>query len=173
VSVPQRISEFMASQHFGYSLLLVAATIAIHGAGTLGIFWMLFRTRMFAMRHFGHVHNVALLTSVVAALLAVHLTEATCWAAFYSYKGFFSDFSTSLYFSIGNYTTVGYGDVVLHDKEWRLVGGVEALTGSLMLCWSTVILVNVLNKLYRRHIEVWEERESPARERGQRPAPYR
>jgi hypothetical protein len=85
----------------------------------------------------------------------------------------FSDFSTSLYFSIGTYTTVGYGDVLLSDKEWRLLGGVEAWTGSLMLCWSTVILVNVLNKLYQHSVEVWEERESLARERRQRPAPQR
>lgn len=59
---------------------------------------------------------------------------------FFSYKGCFADFNTSLYFSMITYTTVGYGDVVLRDKERRLLSGVEALTGSLMLCWSTVIL---------------------------------
>jgi Ion channel len=163
----------MASQPFGYALLLVAVTIGVHGAGTLVIFWTLFRSRMFAMRHFGNFHNTTLLMSVVVALMAVHLTEVACWASFYFYKGFFPDFGTSLYFSIVTYTTVGYGDVVLRDKEWRLLGGVEALTGSLMLCWSTVILVNVLNKLYRRHIEVWEEEESVAHGRRRRPDPGR
>jgi Ion channel len=63
------------------------------------------------------------------------------------------------------YTTVGYGDVVLRDKEWRLLAGVEALTGSLMLCWSTVILVQVITKIYRQHRETWEEEESLAPER--------
>jgi hypothetical protein len=33
-------------------------------------------------------------------------------------------------------TTTGYGDRVL-PKEWRLVGGVEALTGILMYGWFT------------------------------------
>jgi voltage-gated potassium channel len=103
----------MASQHFGYALLLVAATIGIHAFGMLVIFRTLFRSRVFAIRHFGHLNNAAMLTSVVVALLAVHLTEVTCWAAFYSYEGLFSDFSASLYFSIGTYTTVGNGEVLL------------------------------------------------------------
>jgi len=149
----------MGSQHIGSAVLLIAATAFIHGAGTLAIFWRLFRSRMFAMRHFGHIHNASLLTSVVVALLAVHLTEVVCWAALYSYKGCFADFNTSLYFSMITYTTLGYGDVVLHDRGWRLVGGVEALTGSLMLCWSTVILVHVVTKIHQRHLELWEQEE--------------
>jgi hypothetical protein len=149
----------MSSQHFGSAVLMIAMTAFIHGAGALGIFWMLFRSRMFAARHFGHVHNASLLTSVVVALLAVHLTEVVCWAAFYSYNGCFSDFDTGLYFSIVTYTTLGYGDLVLRDKGWRLLGGVEALTGLLMLSWSTVILVHVLTKIYQHHAELWEEEE--------------
>src|SRR5262245_28706174 len=157
----------MASQPFGGTVLLVVVTSLIHGAGTLVLFWALFQSRMFAVRHFGSIHNAFLLTTVVVALLAVHLTETACWAAFYLYKGCFSDFNTSLYFSMITYTTVGYGDVVLRDGRWRLLAGVEALTGSLMLCWSTVILVHVITKIYRQHSEIWKEEESLARERIQ------
>jgi len=71
----------------------------------LVIFWTLFRSRMFAARHFGSILNASRLTLVVVALLAVHLTEALCWAAFFSYKGCFADFNTSLYFSMITYTT--------------------------------------------------------------------
>lgn len=121
----------------------------------LVIFCALFRSRVYASRHFGHVHNASLLTLVVVALLAVHLMEVVCWAAFDSYMGCFPDFNTSLYFSIATYTTLGYGDVVLRDKGWRLLGGLEASTGSLMLCWSTVILVHVVTKINRQHLELW------------------
>jgi hypothetical protein len=149
----------MAFQHFGSAALLIVATSFIHGAGTLAIFWALFRSRMFAARHFGPAHNAGLLMLLVLALVAVHLTEIVCWATFLSYKGCFDDFDTSLYFSIASYTTVGYGDVVLRDREWRLLGGVEALTGSLMLCWSTVILVHVINRMYRKRAELWQQDE--------------
>jgi hypothetical protein len=67
---------------------------------------------------------------------------------------------------------LGYGDLVLRN-EWRLLGGVEALTGSLMLCWSTVILVHVVTRIYTRHAELWEEQELPARRRVHRPDPRR
>jgi hypothetical protein len=159
----------MASQHFGSAVLLVVVTSFIHGAGMLAIFWTLFRSRMFAARHFGSVLNASRLTLVVVALIAVHLTEAVCWAAFYFYKGCFADFNTSLYFSMITYTTLGYGDVVLRDKAWRLLAGLEALTGSLMLCWSTVILVYVITKMYRHRIELWEEEELVVRGREHHP----
>ena len=139
----------------------------------LAIFWALFRSRLFAVRHFGHVHNATLLTSVVVALLAVHLMEIACWAAFYLWTGSFSDFNSSLYFSITTYTTVGYGDVVLRDKGWRLLGGVEALTGSLMVGWSTVILIRVVTKLYQHHLDLWQEEESVARGPMRRPGSRR
>ena len=155
----------MAFQHFGSAVLLIVVTSFIHGAGTLVVFWMLFRSRMFAVRHFGSVHNAGLLTSVVVALLAVHLIEAACWATFYSYKGCFADFNTSLYFSMITYTTVGYGDIVLRDRQWRLLAGLEAMTGPLMLCWSTVILVQVITTIYLQRRETWEGEESPAPER--------
>jgi hypothetical protein len=149
----------MASQHVNSALLLIVATVGIHGAGTLVVFWTLFRIRMHAARHFGFVHNTIVLTSVIVALMALHLTEVVFWAGFYSYQKCFSDFSTSLYFSLASYTSVGYGDVVLHDPGWRLLGGVEALTASLMMCWSTVILIQVLTWIYTRHVAVWEKEE--------------
>ncbi len=149
----------MTSQHIVTAVLLTALTVAIHGAGTIVVFWTLFRVRMHALRHFGFIHNTIVLTLVVVALMAVHLAEVVCWAAFYSKERLFPDFSTSLYFSIASYTTVGYGDVVLHDPGWRLLGGVEALAATLMMCWSTVILIQVLTKIYTRHVDAWEEEE--------------
>ena len=163
----------MTSQHIVTGMLLVAATVGIHGIGTLVVFWTLFRTRMHTLRHFGFIHNTIVLMSVIVALMAVHLTEVVCWASFYSHERLFPDFTTSLYFSIASYTTVGYGDVVIRDKGWRLLGGVEALAASLMMCWSTVILIQVLTKMYTRHVDDWEEEEVLASGRVHHPGPRR
>ena len=54
---------------------------------------------------------------------------------------------SALYFSAVTYTTTGYGDLVL-PEQWRLVGGVEALTGILMSGWSTGFFIAVVNRLY-------------------------
>ena len=44
-------------------------------------------------------------------------------------------FSTALYFSAETYTTLGYGDVV-PTGDLRLIAGVEALNGLLLIGWS-------------------------------------
>jgi hypothetical protein len=163
----------MTSQHIVIGVLLTAATVGIHGSGTLVVFWTLFRVRRHAVRHFGFMHNTIVLMSVIVALMAVHLTEVVCWAGFFFHERLFSDFNTSLYFSIASYTTVGYGDVVLRDAGWRLLGGVEALAASLMMCWSTVILIQVLTKIYTRHVDDWKGQELLASGRVHHPGPRR
>jgi hypothetical protein len=56
------------------------------------------------------------------------------------------DLQAALYFSAVTYTTTGYGDLVL-PEEWRIVGGVEALTGILMCGWSTGFFFAVASRL--------------------------
>ena len=48
------------------------------------------------------------------------------------------------------YTTTGYGDLVL-PSEWRLVGGVEALTGILMCGWSAAFFFAVVSRMTSRN----------------------
>ena len=57
------------------------------------------------------------------------------------------DLESAFYFSIVTYTTTGYGDLVL-PEEWRLVGGVESLTGILMCGWSTGFFFTVVSRIY-------------------------
>jgi len=66
---------------------------------------------------------------------------------FFWWKKCLPDFESSLYFAVVTYTTVGYGDLVL-AKGWRLVAGVEALTGILMCGWSTGFFFIVASRLY-------------------------
>jgi hypothetical protein len=77
------------------------------------------------------LRNTAAVTVVVVALLTLHLTEVAVWAAFYHSRECFPDFATALFFSLVSYSTLGDGNVSL-TSEWRLLGGVEAITGTLM-----------------------------------------
>jgi len=69
-------------------------------------------------------------------IIFLHLAEITLWAVFYVWQQAMPDLHSALYFSSVTYTTTGYGDLVL-PPDWRLLGGVEALTGILMCGWST------------------------------------
>src|SRR5262245_20101844 len=84
---------------------------------------------------------------VAAWMVLLHLAEISVWAAFYFLRGALSDLPSALYFSAVTYTTTGYGDLVL-PTEWRLVGGVEALTGILMCGWTAGFFFAVVNRVY-------------------------
>jgi len=84
----------------------------------------------------------------VAILLFLHLGEAIVWAVFYLIAHILPDFETSVYFSITSYTTMGYGDVVLH-APWRLLGPIEGAVGILMFGWSTAIIVTAVSRFQR------------------------
>jgi voltage-gated potassium channel Kch len=80
-------------------------------------------------------------------IILLHLIEITVWAAFYAWKDAMPDMQSALYFSAVTYTTTGYGDLVL-PREWRLVGGVEALTGILMCGWSTGFFFVAVSRMF-------------------------
>ncbi len=86
-----------------------------------------------------------LLVRVAGWAILLHLVEIALWAFFYTWKGALPDLTTALYFSAMTYTTTGYGDVVL-PPAWRLVGGVEALTGILMCGWSAAFFFAVVDQ---------------------------
>ncbi len=85
-------------------------------------------------------------------IILLHLIAITVWALFYAWQGAMPDLQTALYFSAVTYTTTGYGDLVL-APEWRLVGGVEALTGILMCGWSTGFFFAVASRMFEIRIK--------------------
>ena len=88
-----------------------------------------------------------LFITVAGWMIVLHLAEIGAWAFLYVWKGAMADLPSALYFSAITYTTTGYGDIVL-PAEWRLVGGVEALTGILMCGWSTGFFFAIVSRLY-------------------------
>jgi len=84
---------------------------------------------------------------LAAWVVAIHALAISGWAAFYWWQNCLPTFESSLYFSVITYTTVGYGDLVL-GPEWRLLAGVEALTGILMCGLSTGYFFAVVNRLH-------------------------
>jgi hypothetical protein len=132
-----------------YTFALVAATVATHATGVLALGWCVIRYEIPTSRHFGFFHNLGLFIGVIAVLMVLHLIEVEWWSLFYASLGFFPDPSTAFYFSLTTYVTLGYGDVLL-PRASRIIGGVEGLTGTLMIGWSIAILVRVVSRVYDR-----------------------
>jgi hypothetical protein len=127
------------------ALVLMAVSVAIHASGVSAALGWLRR-----QSHAQRFRRLTWLFIVVAAwMILLHLAEITVWALFYLVTGAIPDVASSLYFSAVTYTTTGYGDVVL-PRDYRLVGGVEALTGILMCGWSTGFFFAVVGRIHNR-----------------------
>jgi Ion channel len=126
------------------ALSLMAVCVAIHAGGvTSAVQWARVQPNP-AQRFWRWTWLFILLAGWVILL---HLSEITAWALLYLFRGAMPDLQSALYFSAVTYTTTGYGDLVL-PQEWRLVGGVEALTGILMCGWSTGFFFAIVSRMY-------------------------
>jgi hypothetical protein len=83
--------------------------------------------------------------SIVYALVA-HLVEIALWAELFVTCGEFSDFRTAYYHSAVNYTSLGYGDIIM-SPAWRLLGPLETADGMLLFGVSTAMIVAVIQRL--------------------------
>ncbi len=124
---------------------LMAVCVAIHaGAVTSALRW--------SQRHPATTTRfwpwTWLFIRVAGWMVLFHLIEIAVWALFYWWKDAIPDLPSAVYFSAVTYTTTGYGDLVL-PEPWRLVGGVEALTGILMCGWSTGFFFAVVSRMYQ------------------------
>ena len=125
---------------------LMGLCVAIHAAGVTSALRWLRRPSLSAQ---GFWSLTWLFIRVAGWIVFFHLVEITVWGLLYHWKGAMADLTSALYFSAVTYTTTGYGDLVLPD-DWRLVGGVEALTGILMCGWSTGFFFAVVSRMMER-----------------------
>jgi hypothetical protein len=127
------------------AFILMAACVVLHAAGlTVAMRWL---KRSLAPLGGTAWRRIRLLIEVAGLTVLVHLVEITAWAVYFAGSGAMPDIDSALYFSAVTYTTTGYGDLVL-PEGWRLVGGIEALTGILMCGWSTGFFFAVVNQIF-------------------------
>ena len=123
----------------------MALCVVIHATGLTAAFtWMKGKSAATEGRFW---LATGTLVCVAGWTVLMHLLQIAVWAFFYAWKHGMPDLQSAFYFSAVTYTTTGYGDLVL-PKAWRLVGGVEALTGILMCGLSTGLFFAVFAKLF-------------------------
>jgi hypothetical protein len=78
-------------------------------------------------------------------LVATHFLEVLVWAGTYALVDAAPPGTDLIYFAFGNYTTLGYGDV-LPVPHRRLLGPMTALNGILLIGWSTALIFAILRR---------------------------
>ena len=102
--------------------------------------------------------DAVVLTVVMTVLLLGHMFQFATWALLFIWLNEFQDFATAFYHSTVNFTSLGYGDIVM-SAERRLLGALEAANGVLMFGLSAGTILSVMNWLFRRRKEFSEFRD--------------
>jgi hypothetical protein len=98
---------------------------------------------------------VVVMRTILYAFVA-HLIEMALWAVVFVMCGEFSDFATAYYHSAVNYTSLGYGDIIMSPR-WKLLGPLETADGMLLFGVSTAMIFAVIQRLIEaRYAELRE-----------------
>lgn len=96
----------------------------------------------------GFVQYTLVIVATGTLLVFGHFTEVVLWAYTYNLVGATPPNTDLVYFAFGNYTTLGYGDVV-PVPEWHLLGPMTALNGVMLIGWSTALIYEILRHSVR------------------------
>jgi hypothetical protein len=128
------------------SAIAVACTILIHALPLNATVSCVRREKRLGRTGRGFWIDVLIVGQTISFAFLAHLLEIGWWAILFVFCGEFSEFGIAYYHSAVNYTTLGYGDLVM-SPAWRLLGPVEAANGVLMFGVSTAMIFAVIQRL--------------------------
>jgi hypothetical protein len=94
------------------------------------------------------VSGVRPLVVAMVMMMVGNFLQIVLWGALFYWLGEFAEFYDAVYHSTVNFTSLGYGDIVM-TKAWRLLGPLEALNGVLMLGMTAAALMVILQHMIR------------------------
>ena len=93
--------------------------------------------------------SLAVIVVVMLLLVIGNLAQVAIWALLFEALGEFEAFSAAFYHSTVNFSTLGYGDIVMSER-YRLLGPLQAINGVLMIGVSTAALMAVFQDAMRK-----------------------
>lgn len=157
------LGQTEGSGHLLWAVLLVAglATLAC-----VGLHYETIRLLVSTLHRRQPSRARPILVIVVLVLLVAHLIEAGVFGLAYlvvnalpesgagqligPYDGSYFD---SLYFSLSVFTTVGFGDIAAEGPV-RLLVGVEALVGLVLITWSASFTFLIMQRIFSREFGI-------------------
>ena len=134
------------------AVALLATCVIVQSVGMLVLIHWLARVRR-VLESPSTPRRVALLLRLFLGIVLLHLIQVGLWAVVFWRAQELPNLETALYFSLATYTTIGFGDVVV-GPGWRVLAGIEGLTGILLVGWSTAFVFAVVNRTYEHWRQV-------------------
>lgn len=126
-------------------------TIFIHALALVTIVHFVRRERRLGYAGVHFWEDATIVAAATSVALAAHLIEIAAWALVFVRCGEFRDFAAAFYSSAENYTTLGYGDVVM-SVSWRLLGPLESADGMLMFGLTTAMIFAIIHRFLQTRL---------------------
>lgn len=137
-------------------LFIIGITVTIQGYGTE--FWLnhVFKNYFHLPKETFKRKSARLLISTAIFLLLLNVIQAFVWAfTFYILPGIteFETLEKAIYFSLITFTTLGYGDITISSAN-RILAGIEAINGVLLIGWSTAFMFSVVQYTWKNTMKI-------------------
>jgi hypothetical protein len=96
--------------------------------------------------------SLIVVSSVMLLLVAGNLVQVAIWALLFQIVGEFGHFDVAFYHSAVNFSTLGYGDIVMSDQH-KLLGPLQAINGVLMIGVSTAALMATFQDAIKKTLD--------------------
>lgn len=133
-------------------LTVVVLSVIVQGYGTLLWIKKYDKKRHFLSDESFRNQGAKLLISTAVFLIFLHLIQSALWALLYMFLPGISEFETfekAMYFSLVTFTTLGYGEITI-DSVNRILAGLEAINGIILIGWSTAFMFAIFQELLKK-----------------------
>jgi hypothetical protein len=146
--VPSSSQEVAVLLPLMISLATTLTTIVVHGVVLAAIVRFVLHEHRLGRTGVHFWRDVGIVACATLLALTAHLLEITVWAGALESCGEFTRFAAAFYHSAMNYTSLGYGDVVM-SASWKLLGPLETANAMLMFGVSTGMIFTVIQRLFQ------------------------
>ena len=98
-------------------------------------------------RCYPRITSIVVMSATTLLATSLHAIEAVMWASAYRLLGALPDNKSAMLYSLSAITSYGHASLFL-EKQWQLLGGMEALNGWLLFGLTTAFLFGMMGKVW-------------------------
>ena len=134
----------------GFSTMLICLFLQIFLLVTTIHYYMNHR---FGEKNTSILSHLLIFSVVMTMLMIGNLAQISVWGLLFLSLDEFEKFTNAFYYSAVNFSSLGYGDIVMSEQH-RLLGALEALNGILMIGISTAALSTPFKDVLKARINM-------------------
>jgi hypothetical protein len=146
--IPLIVTPLLWYPDWAWGLPLIVLTVVIHVLGLLLINQRVDHIQNDVLeRHRYPVVFLAIIGSTALLATVLHGIEGLIWATAYRLVGALPDYSSAILYSLSAITSYGHASLFL-EKQWQLMGALEALNGMLLFGLTTAFLFGIIQRVW-------------------------